>query len=215
MIIALCAFADGLRAQGADSWRFTRDRLNGNLWGGDVGQDTCEEVNLVEGGGICGWREAEGTDCFMLPEEPSDTTGFISPVVNYGWDLSSSIIGGYVYRGPRLSRLQGGYIRLFCCAAYLGLSLCGWSDRRTSPDRGVPGKYEQLGRRRSRVRRTGSMSLAGDLYVLDEQPGNKPTNVEMDAALPSVFCLAQNFPSPSIAGTAIDFGLAESTEVRM
>jgi hypothetical protein len=59
------------------------------------------------------------------------------------------------------------------------------------------------------------MSLAGDLYVLDEQPGNEPTNVEMDAALPSVFCLAQNFPSPSIAGTAIDFGLAESTEVRM
>lgn len=44
-------FAYGLR----NRWRFTVDKLNGNIWLGDVGQTENEELNLVKKGGNYGW----------------------------------------------------------------------------------------------------------------------------------------------------------------
>ncbi len=102
-------FAYGLR----NPWRFSFDRLNGRLFVADVGQDAYEEVDLVENGDNLGWNIMEGAHCF--PEHQAcDTTGLTLPIAEFGRDESSSMTGGYVYRGSRFPRLQGIYL----CADY-------------------------------------------------------------------------------------------------
>lgn len=84
---------------------------------GDVGQSRYEEVDLVERGGNYGWNVLEGTHCYRANEcpdaTPDDVRGgepLLGPIVEYPHSrvtLSGiSVIGGYVYRGPRfLSRM--------------------------------------------------------------------------------------------------------------
>ena len=102
-------FAYGSRNQ----WRFSFDRLTGQLYAGDVGQDAREEVDIVTSGGNYGWRVWEGTRCTNLGPAPCSTPGFIPPIIDYQNTGSSgrcSIIGGYVYRGTQGSMPYGAYI---------------------------------------------------------------------------------------------------------
>jgi len=89
-------------------WRWSFDRLTGNLWLGDVGLHTWEEVNLVERGGNYGWEIVEGTDC--LVDESCVTDDFIAPVATYSHDDGTAITGGYVYRGSEIPGLYGFYL---------------------------------------------------------------------------------------------------------
>ena len=107
-------WAYGLR----NPWRFTFDRLTGELWTADVGQNALEEVDVIVPGGNYGWNVMEGSECFgtrgdslrLAQDRPCDPEGFEPPVVEYGRDDGCSITGGYVYRGSRLPSLQGQYI---------------------------------------------------------------------------------------------------------
>ena len=99
-------WAYGLR----NPWRFTFDRLSGELWAADVGQNSREEVDLIVPGGNYGWNMMEGSECFSPRGKVCDSEGLESPVVEYGRDEGCSITGGYVYRGSRLPRLYGWYI---------------------------------------------------------------------------------------------------------
>lgn len=98
-------WAWGLR----NPWRFSFDRLTGELWAGDVGQNRWEEVDLIERGGNYGWNIMEGGHCFS-PAANCDTTGLALPLAEYSHREGRSISGGYVYRGPRLIALQGVYL---------------------------------------------------------------------------------------------------------
>jgi glucose/arabinose dehydrogenase len=106
-------------------WRMSFDSLNGELWAGDVGQDTYEEVNLIQKGGNYGWvyREGAHDTNFTNPRPPTKPASFtsIDPVYEYvhasiaGGDAQfkgNSVCGGYVYRGSRFPSLYGAYI--FC-----------------------------------------------------------------------------------------------------
>ena len=97
-------FALGLR----NPWRWSFDRLTGQLWVGDVGQNALEEVNRVELGGNYGWRCFEGTRVTGLecgsPPQP------LAPVAEYGRGVGSSVTGGHVYRGAAFPALAGRYV---------------------------------------------------------------------------------------------------------
>jgi glucose/arabinose dehydrogenase len=93
-------------------WRFSFDRATGDLYIGDVGQNTLEEIDVEpagQGGRDYGWRIMEATQCFA-PPTGCDTSGLTLPVVEYGRDLGCSVTGGYVYRGSAIPGLVGRYL---------------------------------------------------------------------------------------------------------
>ncbi|MGI0488478.1 PQQ-dependent sugar dehydrogenase [Pantanalinema rosaneae CENA516] len=99
-------WALGLR----NPWRFSFDRVTGDLYIADVGQSAYEEVNFQPassaGGENYGWRQMEGSQPYILTGDPSN---FVPPVTEYNRTQGVSITGGYVYRGSAESRLQGIY----------------------------------------------------------------------------------------------------------
>ena len=100
-------WAYGLR----NPWRFTFDRLTGELWAGDVGQNAYEEIDLIEPGRNYGWNIMEGAHCYPSSSQGCDQSGLELPVIEYAQSQGGcSVTGGYVYRGARLASLQGAYV---------------------------------------------------------------------------------------------------------
>lgn len=102
-------WAWGLR----NPWRFCFDRLTGDLWLADVGQDRVEEVDLIRRGGNYGWNVYEGYEPFSNQFRREGRT-YDKPVFAYGRKYGNSITGGHVYRGSQNPSFQGVYI----CADY-------------------------------------------------------------------------------------------------
>lgn len=97
-------WAYGLR----NPWRFSFDRSGGRLFAADVGQNSYEEVDIIEKGGNYGWRIMEGNDEFDSSIEYEGE--LIPPIDVYGRDIGISITGGYVYRGEKIPGLAGKYV---------------------------------------------------------------------------------------------------------
>lgn len=97
-------YAYGLR----NPWRFSFDPQTGDLWAGDVGQNTYEEVDLIVKGGNYGWNIREGFHPFKPAGRSTD--GLIDPVAEYTHRQGLSITGGYVYRGEAIASLVGAYV---------------------------------------------------------------------------------------------------------
>ena len=89
-------------------WRISFDRKTGQLFTGDVGQDTYEEVDIVTKGGNYGWRPFEGMHAYR-PNDPQPSNP-ITPIMEYPHQEGLSITGGFVYRGKALPQLTGNYI---------------------------------------------------------------------------------------------------------
>jgi len=128
------AFTDGPGGAGCDEiyaaglrnpWRFSFDRLTGDLWIGDVGQNAFEEIDFAPagaGGGLdFGWRCYEGNQPFDL----SGCDGaYLFPVHDFAHaEGNCSVTGGFVYRGARYPVLAGRYFFTdFCNSAIRTLS---------------------------------------------------------------------------------------------
>ena len=97
-------FAYGLR----NPWRWSFDRLSGELWLGDVGQNSYEEIDIITKGGNFGWNIMEGAHCYNAAS--CDQTGLILPVAEYDHSQGFAVTGGYVYRGMDITFLQGQYL---------------------------------------------------------------------------------------------------------
>jgi glucose/arabinose dehydrogenase len=95
-------------------FRFSFDHPSGNLWIGDVGQDSFEEVDLVtpqQKGSNMGWRCKEGTHPFNMTTPNCQTATFLDPVFDYDHSQGDeTVIGGYVYHGTNISALAGNYV---------------------------------------------------------------------------------------------------------
>lgn len=101
-------WAYGLR----NPWRFSFDGPTGDLWIGDVGDATREEVDYQpsasSGGENYGWPIYEGDLC--VRPELCTGPGFVAPVVTYGHDTNCAVVGGVVYRGHLAPGLEGTYL---------------------------------------------------------------------------------------------------------
>lgn len=117
-------WASGLR----NPWRYSFDRLTGDLWIGDVGQNAWEEVDFwpagANSGPNFGWRCREG----FVPTPDVSQAGcaaagpFVEPVAAFDHQVQGwcSVIGGYVYRGSAFPHLYGKYIFTdFCSGDFL------------------------------------------------------------------------------------------------
>lgn len=96
-------YAYGLR----NPFRFSFDSQTGNLYAGDVGQNSIEEIDLITSGGNYGWNTMEGSEC--LGASSCDTNGLILPIAEYDHSIGRSVTGGNVYRGTDLPELMGHY----------------------------------------------------------------------------------------------------------
>ncbi len=93
-------------------WRWSFDRPTGDLWIGDVGENTEEEIDVLPAGAQLGadlgWPRYEGTQCTTPPCDP---TGLVAPTFTQthanGWRAA---IGGEVYRGHCFPDLVGRYV---------------------------------------------------------------------------------------------------------
>ena len=90
-------------------FRFSFDRQTGDLWAGDVGESTWEEIDVVTKGMNGGWPRFEGNSQFSNTALAAGTT-YVSPVFVYDHSDGIAVIGGYVYRGSRFASLFGRYI---------------------------------------------------------------------------------------------------------
>ena len=115
-------YAFGLR----NPWRMSVDSLTGDIFIGEVGQDSFEEVDRIPfgtGGQNFGWSRTEGPDVHVGPD--TAPTGFteadipsdnVDPIHFYPHDpegiegARNSITGGHVYRGDDIEMLGGTYV---------------------------------------------------------------------------------------------------------
>ena len=92
-------------------WRFSFDRVTGDLWIGDVGSHTFEEVNYQpaesSGGENYGWPYWEALNGGYRPIPLTETT---TPVFYYSHEHGISITAGYVYRGEAIADLYGVFL---------------------------------------------------------------------------------------------------------
>jgi glucose/arabinose dehydrogenase len=158
-------WAKGLR----NPWRFSFDRLTGDLYIGDVGQGSREEIDFQPagsgGGENYGWKLMEGTACggggsggCPAGVPACNATALALPILEYshsGGDCS--VTGGYVHRGNRYPRLRGTYFYADYCSgkiwtAKLGES--GWTSQL------LPGRVPGI--------TTFGEDSSGELYVATE-----------------------------------------------
>ncbi|MFT5150913.1 MAG: glucose/arabinose dehydrogenase [Planctomycetota bacterium] len=102
-------WATGIR----NPWRFSFDRLTGDMWVGDVGQNAIEEINFEaagDGGRNYGWRCMEGNSCTGLSGCTCQSAALTDPVKDFNHSGGNcSVTGGYRYRGSAIPSLQGTY----------------------------------------------------------------------------------------------------------
>ncbi len=103
-------YALGLR----NPFRWSFDRLNNDIWIGDVGQDSYEEIDHRQGdstlGANFGWRCYEGNNAYNTAG-CAGISNYIFPVYTYPTqNPSAAITGGVVYRGSGSPALQGYYV---------------------------------------------------------------------------------------------------------
>ncbi len=91
-------------------WRIAFDSQTGALWGGDVGASDFEELNLIQKGGNYGWNVMEGFKCRGGGTDCAEN-GFSPPAAAYAQEAGRcAVIGGIVYRGGSIPRLDGFYL---------------------------------------------------------------------------------------------------------
>lgn len=108
-------WAKGLR----NPYRFSFDRVMGDLYIGDVGQNAREEIDVepmgAPGGANYGWRLMEGSACF-IPASGCNDGSLTLPVHDYSHGGGRcSVTGGYVYRGA-IEQIFGHYFFADFCS---------------------------------------------------------------------------------------------------
>ena len=112
-------WAYGLR----NPWRFSFDRLTGDLFIGDVGQTQVEEIDFQPvssaGGENYGWSCVEGD--LGVNFNPCDGHLLTAPILVYNHNFGCSVTGGYRYRGS-ITAFRGVYVFGDFCSGRIWLA---------------------------------------------------------------------------------------------
>jgi glucose/arabinose dehydrogenase len=143
-------------------WRYSFDRATGDLYIGDVGQGSVEEVDVAphDSAGLenYGWDVYEGSHSF---EDKAPGPGqLVFPVYEYSHDGGGcTVIGGYAYRGRARPNMRGRYVLGDYCSGTI------WSFRLVS------GKAEDVRTEPFRVSSLTSFGedAAGELYATSQE----------------------------------------------
>ena len=100
-------------------WRISFDSLTGDLYIGDVGQGTWEEIDIhpsgAPGGINYGWKFREGAHEY----DGNASAGLTDPIAEYSHaEGGCSVTGGYVYRGS-MPEWSGVYLYADYCTGYV------------------------------------------------------------------------------------------------
>jgi len=136
-------------------WRFSWDPLTKDMWIGDVGQNSYEEITIAQKGENHGWNIYEGFSEHSKQYRRDGTT-YISPVFAYPRNLGVSVTGGYVYRGKRSPSFYGVYI----FADYESKRIWGLTQSKRKLL-----KIREIGRSEQRIASFGE-DHAGELYAV-------------------------------------------------
>jgi glucose/arabinose dehydrogenase len=144
-------------------WRFSFDRLTGDMFIADVGQDAWEELDFVAagspGGMDLGWSYYEGTHPYK--GQPPANIPFTWPVMEYSHADGCSITGGYVYHGTAMPEWQGVYFfGDYCSGNIWGLIRPGAVDQQS----------KILFTTRAQITTFG-LGEAGEIYMIDYGSG--------------------------------------------
>jgi hypothetical protein len=138
-------WALGLR----NPWRFAFDRSSGDLFIGDVGESTREEIDLQpagsRGGENYGWARREGTLCIdrvascPAAVPPCGDPSLVDPILDYADSdqTCNAVIGGFVYRGAAIAALSGGYLFGDYCTGEVRVARRGSDGAWASEDLGI------------------------------------------------------------------------------
>ncbi|MDZ7269045.1 MAG: PQQ-dependent sugar dehydrogenase [candidate division KSB1 bacterium] len=196
-------FAWGFR----NPWRFSFDPQTGWLWLADVGQNSREEIDIVEKGKNYGWRIMEGKNCYD-PPSGCNQSGLALPIWDYGRSSGASVTGGYVYRGTRVAPLVGAYIYGdFVSGRIWALRYDGVNPPNNSLLIDTNLNIASFG-----VDQNNELYLCafdGRLYRFKAIP----VTAVAAAPLPAQARLAQNYPNPFNPATTIRYTLAQPAMV--
>lgn len=203
-------WAYGLR----NPWRFSFDRLTGDMFIADVGQNAVEEISFQSasstGGENYGWRLMEGSRCFN-PATGCNDGSLVLPIVEYdnlGGNCGGSVTGGYRYRGAQFPQLSGVYFFAdYCTGDFYGA---------------VKGDdaWTKLGPRETALNiRTFGEDEGGEIYFADasvvyriEAPRPPPQISSGGVVSAATFQIGSGL-SPGSLASAFGVGLADSTAV--
>ncbi len=213
-------WAKGLR----NPYRWSFDRLSGDMYIADVGQDLWEEIDFQPagsaGGENYGWRLMEGNHCFNPPSN-CDPGGLTAPVHEFPHNPACSVTGGFVYRGVAIPELVGHYFFADWCSGQI------WSFKIQD------GQVTEFQERTAELAPGGGLFIAGisgfgedgrgELYIVDRSAEGQgevykivpvPTTVGTeDGGVPAPATLGQNHPNPFNPQTTITFRLREERTI--
>ena len=144
-------------------WRFSFDRVTGDMYIADVGQNQYEEVDVelagTPAGQNYGWRLMEGLHCFNPQNCDPTSLGVALPVVEYDHSQGCSVTGGYVYRGADFPDLTGVYFYGDYCSGIV------WGLRREADGSWA---QAQLLQAQANISSFGQ-DKAGEVYLVDHR----------------------------------------------
>lgn len=226
-------FRDEIWAYGLrNPYRWSFDRLTGDVWIADVGQGCWEEVDFepagFAGGRNYGWPELEGNHCLQMGDcfaTGCDSTGMTLPIREYSHaqdGFSCSISGGFVYRGSAIPNLGGTYFYADFCSQqiysfrYDGVNVTQLANRtaQLAPGGGLaitaPAGFGEDGLGELYI--MDRAATTGEVYKILKHPASDVGPIPPG---PSSLQLGRAMPNPFGVDTRFDVHLAQGAPLRV